>query len=84
MAQSAEFQNMNRILKLQDKILQQSQFVEQIQSECYPWFRWLYNHGLLLEKNPLLVSLLQESIFLIIMILKLKQSNVWPISKSVL
>ena len=28
--QSAEFQNMNRILKLQDQIRQQSQFVEQI------------------------------------------------------
>ncbi|MDH1800370.1 hypothetical protein [Acinetobacter johnsonii] len=36
MAQSAEFQNMNRILKLQDKILQQSQFVEQIKVNATP------------------------------------------------
>ena len=35
-AQSVEFQNMNRILKLQDKILQQSQFVEQIKVNATP------------------------------------------------
>ena len=36
MAQSAEFQNMNRILKLQDQIHQQSQFVEQIKVNATP------------------------------------------------
>ena len=34
--QSAEFQNMNRILKLQDQIRQQSQFVEQIKVNATP------------------------------------------------
>lgn len=35
-AQSEEFQNMNRILKLQDQIHQQSQFVEQIKVNAIP------------------------------------------------
>ena len=35
-AQSVEFQNMNRILKLQDQIHQQSQFVEQIKVNATP------------------------------------------------
>jgi hypothetical protein len=35
-AQSEEFQNMNRILKLQDQIRQQSQFVEQIKVNATP------------------------------------------------
>ena len=35
-AQSVEFQNMNRILKLQDQIRQQSQFVEQIKVNATP------------------------------------------------
>ena len=35
-AQSEEFQNMNRILKLQDQIHQQSQFVEQIKVNATP------------------------------------------------
>ena len=35
-AQSIEFQNMNRILKLQDQIRQQSQFVEQIKVNATP------------------------------------------------
>lgn len=35
-AQSVEFQNMNRILKLQDQIRQQSQFVEQIKVNTTP------------------------------------------------
>ena len=34
--QSVEFQNMNRILKLQDQIRQQSQFVEQIKVNATP------------------------------------------------
>lgn len=34
--QSEEFQNMNRILKLQDQIHQQSQFVEQIKVNATP------------------------------------------------
>ena len=35
-AQSEEFQNMNRILKLQDQIRQKSQFVEQIKVNATP------------------------------------------------
>ncbi|MNY88792.1 hypothetical protein D3C78_50620 [compost metagenome] len=35
-AQSEEFQNMNRILKLQDQTHQQSQFVEQIKVNATP------------------------------------------------
>lgn len=35
-AQSVDFQNMNRILKLQDQIRQQSQFVEQIKVNATP------------------------------------------------
>ena len=35
-AQSEEFQNMNRILKLQDQIRQQSQFVEQLKVNATP------------------------------------------------
>jgi len=35
-AQSVEFQNMNRIFKLQDQIRQQSQFVEQIKVNATP------------------------------------------------
>ena len=71
-AQSIEFQNMNRILKLQDQIRQQSQFVEQIKVNATPDLHHCITTAYF-EKSQLLVSIFQENIFPIIMILKLKK-----------
>ena len=64
MAQSAEFQNMNRILKLQDKILQQSQFVEQIKVNATPDLDGCITTAYF-EKSQLLVSIFQENFLLL-------------------
>ena len=60
--QSAEFQNMNRILKLQDQIRQQSQFVEQIKVNATPDLHHCITTAYF-EKSQLLVSIFQENIF---------------------